>query len=95
MSEVIAVLREAEFDIVKAYYAVNNLTYVNAEPLKISEYIDLVKIAIKRRTKLNILRTLAYPLVKMLPSLRQLIVVVSVKVREPITKPFKRCSKNT
>jgi len=94
MSEVVTALREAGFDIVKAYYsAMNDLTYVDAEPeeyLKISGYIDLVKIAIKRPTKLNILRTLAYPLVKMLPSLRQLIVVVGVKVREPITKLFKR-----
>jgi len=31
----------------------------------------------------NILRTLAYPLVKLKPSLRQLIIIVATKVEEP------------
>jgi len=90
MSEVLTMLMEVGFDIVKAYYsAVNDLTYIGAEPeeySKISRYMDLVKIAIKRPTKLNVLRTLAYPLVKIVPSLRQLIVVIGIKKEEPSLK---------
>uniref|UniRef100_A0A7J3YTI3 Class I SAM-dependent methyltransferase n=1 Tax=Ignisphaera aggregans TaxID=334771 RepID=A0A7J3YTI3_9CREN len=90
MNEVLTMVREAGFDVVKAYYsAVNDLTYIDAKPeeyLKTSGYIDLIKMAIKRPVKLNVLRTLAYPLVKMIPSLRQLIVVIDVKKEEPSLK---------
>jgi hypothetical protein len=41
-----------------------------------------MRIALKRLTKLNILRLLAYPIVKLRPSLRRLIVVVAMKARE-------------
>ena len=37
-------------------------------------------------TKRNILRLLAYPIVKLRPSLRQLIVAVAIKAREPIIR---------
>jgi hypothetical protein len=37
----------------------------------------------KRPSRLNALRLLAYPLVRLRPSLRQLIAVVGVKVGEP------------
>ena len=46
-------------------------------------YKDLIRITIKRPTKVNVLRTLAYPLVKFKQSLRQLIIVVAIKVEEP------------
>jgi len=94
MDEVLEMVREASFDVVKAYYSiVNDLTYTDAEPndyLKISGYRDLIKVAVKRPTKLNTLRALAYPIVKLIPSLRQLIVIIGVKVREPSVKLFER-----
>ena len=85
-SEVLEMVREAGFDIVKACYSiVNDLTLVDAKPeeyKRIQSYADLLRIAVRRPTRLNILRTLAYPLVKAMPSLRQLTVVVGVKARE-------------
>ena len=90
MSEVLMLLRETGFEIVKAYYSiVNDLVFIDTDPeeyLKIASYKDLIKAAIRRPTKLNILRLLAYPIVKLRPSLRQLIVVVAVKAREPIVR---------
>jgi len=43
----------------------------------------MAKTVLKKPTKLNILRLLAYPIVKLRPSLRQLIVVVAMKAQEP------------
>ena len=87
MKEVVSMVERAGFKVVEAYYsAVNDLTLVDAEPEdrpRISGYADLVRLFVKRPTKLNALRLLAYPLVKLWPSLRQLIVVVSVKTGEP------------
>jgi hypothetical protein len=87
MSEVVALLREEGFEIIKAYYSIiNDLTLIDANPeehLKISSFKDMAKIVLKKPTKLNILRLLAYPIVKLRPSLRQLIVVVAMKAREP------------
>jgi len=75
---------------VKAYYSiVNDLAYIDADPeeyLKAASYKDLLQVAIRRPTKLNTLRLLAYPIVKLRPSLRQLIVVVAVKAREPVVR---------
>ena len=86
-SEVLAMLEETSFKPVEFYYsAVNDLTYVNAEPedyKRFRGYADLLKLAIKKPTKLNLLRAAAYPLVKLIPSLRMLIVVISQKYREP------------
>jgi hypothetical protein len=39
-----------------------------------------VRIVLKKPTKLNILRLLAYPIIKLRPSLRQLIVIVETKI---------------
>jgi len=93
MKEVIALIREAGFDIIKACYSiVNDLTLIDAQPedyLRIQSFKDLVKIAIKKPTKLNILRVAAYPIVKLIPSLRQLI-VVAAKNREPRPRTLKR-----
>jgi SAM-dependent methyltransferase len=86
MREVVSLLREAGFEIVRAYYSiVNDLTFIDADPEKylgISSFKDLVRIVLKKPTKLNTLRLLAYPIVKLRPSLRQLMVVVAVKARE-------------
>jgi hypothetical protein len=49
----------------------------------VKSYKDLIRITIKRPTKANILKTLAYPLVKLKPSLRQSIIIVATKVKEP------------
>jgi 2-polyprenyl-3-methyl-5-hydroxy-6-metoxy-1,4-benzoquinol methylase len=65
MSEVVALLREAGFEIIKAYYSIiNDLTFIDANPeehLKISSFKDMAKIVLKKPTKLNILRLLACP----------------------------------
>jgi len=87
MKEVVSLLREAGFEVIKAYYSiVNDLTYIDADPekyLRISGFKDLVRIVLKKPIKLNTLRLLAYPIVKLRPSLRCLIVVVAMKTREP------------
>jgi SAM-dependent methyltransferase len=94
MREVVSLLREAGFEVIKAYYSiVNDLIYIDADPeeyLRISGFKDLVRIALKKPTKLNILRLLTYPIVKLRPSLRQSIVIVAIKTREPVTSPFER-----
>jgi hypothetical protein len=86
MREVVSLLREVEFEIVKAYYSIiNDLTFIDADPeeyLRVSSFKDLMRIVLKKPTKLNILRLLAFPIVKIRPSLRQLIVIVAVKARE-------------
>jgi len=65
MPEVLAMLEETGFKPVEYYYsAVNDLTYVNTEPedyKRLRDYADLLKLAIKKPTKLNLLRTTAYP----------------------------------
>jgi SAM-dependent methyltransferase len=89
LGEVVEVVREAGFEVVEAYYSlVEDLTYIDAGPedyLRVSNFVDLVRVAIRRPTKLNVLRALAYPLVRLRPSLRQLIVVVGVKGSGPPT----------
>jgi len=94
MREVLLLLREAGFEVIKTYYSiVNDLTYVDSDPeeyLRISSFKDLVRIALKRPTKLNILRLLAYPVVKIRPSLSQLIVVVAIKARESTVQLLER-----
>jgi SAM-dependent methyltransferase len=94
MREAVSLLREAGFEVIKAYYSiVNDLTCIDADPeeyLGISGFKDLVRIALKKPTKLNTLRLLAYPAVKLRPSLRQLIVVVATKAREPMVRVLER-----
>ena len=94
MKEVLALVREAGFDIVKTYYSIiNDLTLLDAKPedyLRISGYKDLIKMVFKKPTKLNTLRTLAYPIVKLRPNLRQLIVIVGVRSKEPMLKSLER-----
>jgi SAM-dependent methyltransferase len=65
MREVVSLFRESGFEVIKAYYSVvNDLTFIDADPeeyLGISSSKDLVRIALKKPTKLNTLRLLAYP----------------------------------
>ena len=94
MPEVLTMLKEAGFKPVEYYYsAVNDLTYVDAEPedyKRLRGYADLLRLAIKKPTKLNLLRAAAYPLVKLIPSLRMLIVAVSQSAKEPSSKTIER-----
>jgi len=81
--EVEGLFKKHSFSVIRGLYSeVNDLTYVDAEPgehVKLKSYRDLLKLAIIRPTKLNILRALAYPLVKVIPSLRMLVAVVAEK----------------
>ena len=87
MGEVVSMVGAAGFRVVEAYYSiVYDLTLVDAEPedyLRVSGCIDLVRLFAKRLSGLNALRLLAYPLVRLRPSPRQLIAVVGVKAGEP------------
>jgi len=57
MREVLLLLREAGFEVIKAYYSiVNDLTFIVANPeqhLRISSFKDLVRITLKKPTKLT------------------------------------------
>ncbi len=79
--DVVELLERYGFMVLEARYSeVNDLTYVNPEPgeyLKLKSYLDLLKLAARKPTKLNMLRALACPLVKAVPSLIMLIVVVA------------------
>ena len=92
--EFASIVEAAGFRVVEAYYSiVNDLTFIDAEPEdrpRISGCFDLVRLFVKRPTKLNALRLLAYPLVRLRPSLRQLIVIVGVKVWEPKPEAVER-----
>jgi len=94
MSEFCSIVEAAGFRVVEAYYSiVNDLTFVDAEPedyLRVSGCIDLVRLFVKRPSRLNALRLLAYPLVRLRPSLRQLIAVVGVKAEEPELEAVER-----
>ena len=72
---------------------VYDLTFADAEREgypRVSGCIDLVGLFAKRLSGLNARRLLAYPLVRLWPSLRQLIVVVGVKVGEPKPEAVER-----
>jgi len=65
MSEVLILLREAGFEVVKAYYSiVNDLAFIDADPeeyLKIASFKELLQVAIRRPTKRNTLKALSIP----------------------------------
>jgi hypothetical protein len=94
MNEILSMLREAGFEIMKAYYSiVNDLTFINAEPddyLGISSFKEMLGIALKKPTKLNILRILAYPIVKLKPDTRQLMVITAKKIKEQSLQNLER-----
>jgi len=74
------------FRVLRSFYSdVNDLTYVDAEAeeyLGLGTYRGLLRLALRRPTRLNVLRLLAYPVVKAFPGLRMLIVVVAEKASE-------------
>ena len=94
MEEVLELIKGAGFDVIESYYSlISDLIYVDADQenyLRMKGYKDLISITIKRPTKMNILRTLAYPLVKLKPSLRQSIIIVATKVKELKLKVVER-----
>jgi len=94
MKEFASMVEAAGFRVVEAYYSiVNDLTFVDAERedyLRVSGCIDLVGLFAKRLSGLNALRFLAYPLVRLRPSLRQFIAVVGVKAGEPKPEAVER-----
>jgi hypothetical protein len=49
-----------------------------------------VKIVLKRPTKLNILRLLAYPIVKLKPDTRGLMVFIAKKIKEQTLQSLDR-----
>jgi len=71
------------FRVLRSFYSdVDDLTYVDAEAeeyFELGTYRQLIRLALRRPTKLNILRLLAYPIVKSVPGLKMLIVVVAEK----------------
>jgi len=94
-TEVEDLLERHGFRVLRSFYSdVNDLTYVDAEAeeyFKLGTYRRLVRLALRRPTRLNILRFLAYPVVKALPGLRMLIVVVAEKVSGPPGVEVYRC----
>ncbi|MGC9107506.1 MAG: class I SAM-dependent methyltransferase [Infirmifilum sp.] len=94
-NEVEELLAANGFKTIRSYYStVNDLTYVDVEEprqhLAKPSYLNLAKHAFTNPNKTNVARLLAYPLVKLVPSLRQLIVIVAEKIREPETSPIER-----
>jgi hypothetical protein len=94
MEKVLELIKRAGFDIVESYYShINDLMYIDVNQedyLRVKGYKDLIRITVKRPTKVNILRTLAYSLIKLKPSLRQSIIIVATKVKEPKAKIIER-----
>ncbi len=96
MPEVLAMLGETGFKPIEHYYsAVNDLMFIDAEPerLKQPRCVDLLRLTIRRPTKLNLLRAVAYPLVKLIPSLRMLIVIVLEEIRRALYKNHRKGDK--
>jgi len=90
MGEVLSIVREAGFDVVKAYFsAVNDVSLVEAN-YPVLSYWDLIKATARRPTQVNVLRALVYPVVRLIPGLRQLIVVAAEKLREPDVRVVER-----
>ena len=80
-------LRNSGFKILESFYSeVNDLHFVEAKPcdyLRINGYHDLNEIMLKKPSKTNLLRTIAFPFVKAMPMLRMTIVVVAEKIKHP------------
>ena len=85
--EVEKLLKEYGFRILESFYSeVNDLHFVDAELhdyLRINGYLDLIRCLFRKPSKVNLLRMLAYPIVKAIPPLRMLQVVVAWKVSHP------------
>ena len=92
--EVEELLRDSGFRILESFYTdVNDLHFVEADPpdyLKIDGYHDLIKVFLKRPSRINLLRTIAFPLVKIIPALRMTIAVVAEKAKNPKSSSIKR-----
>lgn len=98
-NEVMKMLEDHGFKIIELLYSdINDKSFLyprNRQEarglVEIESYIDMLKFTIRNNNTTNVLRTIAYPLVKLIPSLRMLIVVVArkttrVKRRGPIVR---------
>jgi SAM-dependent methyltransferase len=92
--EVEELLRNSGFKILESFYTeVNDLHFVEAnliDYLRINGYFDLIRILLKRPSRTNILRTIAFPLVKAIPTLRMIIGVVAEKAEHLKPLPVER-----
>jgi SAM-dependent methyltransferase len=92
--EVEELLRNSGFKILESFYTeVNDLHFVEANPidyLRINGYVDLIRISLRRPSRTNILRTIAFPLVKAIPTLRMIIGVVAEKAEHLKPLPVER-----
>jgi len=83
--EVEELLKNSGFKILESFYSeVNDLHFIEANPydlLRIEGYRDLIKISLKRPSRTNLLRTIAFPLVKTIQPLRMVIVLVAEKAK--------------
>jgi len=78
-------LRNSGFKILESFYSeVNDLHFVEADPcdyLRMDGYQNLIRILLKKPSRTNLLRAIAFPLVKAIPTLRMHIVIVAEKTR--------------
>jgi len=58
--------------------------------LNINGYKDLLRIVFKRPRSLNVLRALAYSIIRLRPALRQLTIFVGLKIKEPMERVIER-----
>ena len=81
--EVEDLLRKYGFCIIDSHYSdVNDLSFIDGDEsdyLRANSFAYLLRVLVKHPTRLNLLRALAYPLLKIVPSLRMLIVIVAEK----------------
>lgn len=92
-NEVEELLRNSGFKILESFYSeVNDLHFVDSNShnyLRINGYLNLIQILLRKPSKVNLLRVLAYPLVKAMSSLRMTIVVIAEKttyLRPPLVE---------
>ena len=89
--EVENLLKKHGFCVIDSHYSnINDLSYIDGDEsdyLRANSFRHLLRVLVKHPTRLNLLRALAYPLLKIAPSLGMLIVVVAEKCRgsEPMT----------
>ncbi|MCX8199479.1 MAG: hypothetical protein N3E36_05580, partial [Sulfolobales archaeon] len=93
-SEIEKFIIEYGFKILKSHYTeVNDLSFIDATPeeyINLRSYWRMFKIVIKKPSRLNILRAIAYPIVKIAPNLRMLIIIVAEKERSPEVREAER-----
>jgi len=98
LGEILELLKSHGFEVVEAGYDdVNDLSFLNARSQSelrklpyMGSYMDMLRYVVHSPTLNNILRAIAYPIVKLKKSLRMLIVVVARKVERTSPSRIKR-----